>query len=194
MNKWIIILCSLALFGCAGKAKLATSEQSYTEYRYIIDERNAHKQSSLVSSNQLKTLVGVVIAPLLPGEYYGTYQYETTNMSPLSDGEFSIPPILALDMKFDELFKISGQQSSPVHLHTLIIRSKEKFLGQGPNQDHADCEIELSYMNIPFRVYDETDLSSYHYEKTLGSFVNRCIGTIVGQIGDNNRLKHKITH
>lgn len=184
MKKWMITLCFFALFGCANKVQLATPDKLYNEFRHISDERSEPASSNLISSNQLETAVDI----LLTGPYgAGAYQYETTNMSPLSDGNFSIPLVLALDMKFDELFKMSGQQPSTVHLHTFTVRSKEKFLGQGPIEDRADCVIELTYKDTPFRVYDETALSFYAYESSLGGFVNRCISSVVGLIGDHNR-------
>lgn len=190
MKKWLIFLCTITLFGCANTVKLRTPGQDYTEYKHISDERTSTNPSNLISSNQFETAAELLLA----GPYgAGSYQYDTTNMSPISDGKFSISPTLALDMKFDELFKISGQQPSPVHLHTFIIQTKEKFLGQGPISDHADCVIELTYMGTPFRVYEQTGLTSNYYENMLGSFVNRCIDTVVGQIGDHNRRNQKMT-
>jgi hypothetical protein len=188
MKKCLIILCSITLFGCASTVQLRTPGQNYTEYKYISDERTLTKDSSLISSNQL----GAAVELLLAGPYgAGAYQYDTDNMSPVADGKFSISPVLALDMKLDELFKISGNQPSPVHLHTFIIQTKERFLGRGPINDHADCVIELTYLDTPFRVYEKTGLTSFDYESTLGSFVSRCIETVVGQIGEHNQRNKK---
>jgi hypothetical protein len=167
---------------CTNNIKLATPTKPYNEYKFITDEREK-TSTTFLSSSDIDTIKDLIdVWPYNAG----TYTYETEEMTALSDSSFAISPMLALDMHVADLFQfISHIPEDKVYLHRFIIRSKERFLGRGPLIDHGDCTIELTYMEIPYRVYEDTDIVSFDYDTDMSRLVNRCIKNIVGMIGDN---------
>jgi hypothetical protein len=181
----MLLTCLLA--GCSSQTiKLDTYDQSYHQFKHIIDNRYDGSVSSdgrvHTEGDRILKHLGNLSKAVAAGPYAaGTVDIDQ-DMLLVSESKFSIPPALALDMALNQFANQGNKTISKIKLTAFSIRSQYLFLGIPDSASDAKCNIYANYRDAKLWSTQTTTFGFNDYNEKMAQLVDKCINGIIDRV------------